>query len=81
MTNGNPLAVLQGKLAEHAADLIQYDFVGLKELVAMIQSLETPNKDGDDSESNESRLQRFLRGEDSYLPPAAPAATPRRAVQ
>jgi hypothetical protein len=79
MTNGNPLAVLQAKLAEHAPDLIQYDFVGLKELVAMIQSLETPSKDGDDSETNESKLQRFLRGEDVEQP-AAPA-TPKRAIQ
>jgi hypothetical protein len=80
MTNGNPLAVLQGKLAEHAADLIQYDFVGLKELVAMIQSLDTPGKDGDENETNESRLQRFLRGE-NVDQPAPPTATPRRAVQ
>jgi hypothetical protein len=71
MSNGNPLRALQSKLAENAADLIQFNLVGLKELVSMIQSLETPNKDGDENEPNEVKLQRFLRGED-VEPPALP---------
>jgi hypothetical protein len=71
MTNGNPLRVLQGKLAENAPDLIQFGLVGLKELVGMIQSLETPNKDGDDAESAEVKLQRFLRGDDVEQPALA----------
>jgi hypothetical protein len=76
--NGNPLATLQQKLAENAADLIQFDFVGLKELVGMIQSLENPRKDDEDGETNESRLQRFLRGE-AVDPPAT--APPKGAIQ
>jgi hypothetical protein len=79
MTNGNALAVLQAKLAENAADLIQHGFVGLKELVVMIQSLETTRKDDDDGETNEAQLQRFLRGE-NMDPPAMPT-TAKRAVQ
>jgi hypothetical protein len=77
MTNGNALAVLQAKLAENAADLIQHGFVGLKELVVMIQSLETTQKDDDDG-NVEQRLQRFLRGE-NVDPPAMPTA--KRAIQ
>ena len=79
MANGNALAMLQTKLAEHAAELIQYDFVGLKELVGMIQSLESTRKDDDDGETNEARLQRFLRGEDVEAPPMP--TTARRALQ
>jgi hypothetical protein len=77
MTNGDALGVLQAKLAENAADLIQFNLVGLKELVGMIQSLENPHK-GDEESNVEERLQRFLRGED-VEPPAVP--TPRRNIQ
>jgi hypothetical protein len=77
MTNGNALAVLQAKLAENAADLIQHGLVGLKELVVMIQSLETTNKDDDDG-NVEARLQKFLRGE-NVDPPAMPPG--KRSIQ
>jgi hypothetical protein len=75
MSNGNPLRALQGKLAENAPDLIQFGLVGLKELVSMIQSLETPNKDGEDEETNDVKLQRFLRGE-NVEPPTMAAKGP-----
>lgn len=68
MKNGNPLSVLQTKLAEHAADLLRNNFISLKDLVSMIQSLEGSRHVDDESESNESRLQRFLRGEDINEP-------------
>lgn len=80
MTNGNALVKLQEKLAENAADLIHHGFVGLKELVVMIQSLESTAK-ADDDGNVEKRLQGFLRGEDVDAPPMPAATTARRALQ
>lgn len=64
------MRVLQAKLAENAPDLIQFGLVGLKELVSMIQSLETPEKKDDDA-NVEERLQKFLRGEEVEPPELA----------
>lgn len=55
--------MLQDKIAEHAGDLIRLDLSSMKELVDLLMKLNEARKDeGESEKSNESALQRFLRG-------------------